>query len=220
MKKTLENYLAFDLVWVTLKNSTMKTINKSIPGLLATAWLAMSLFIISCGNSNTNSTSETSATTAANDSAAMKMKADSVAASHKPKGSASVKQQSMSGSDKMMKDKNGIYNRADIMPQFPGGEAALDNYIQTSIQYPQQALNNDKEGTVFVRFAIDENGKVMKATILGNQLGYGLDEEALRVVNDMPAWMPGKIKGKTVKVYYTLPIAYTLQAPLAGQIGG
>lgn len=201
----------------------MKVITQSIIGILLVAALLFgSILIFSCGNSSNKNTSETATTitTSMNDSAAMKMKADSIAAAHKRKGSATVKEQAENASLKMTKDKYGIYNRAEVMPQYPGGQATLDNYIQTSIQYPQQALNNDKEGTVFVKFAIDENGKVINATILGHPLGYGLDEEALRVVNDMPNWTPGKIKGKPVKVYYTLPIAYTLQSPLAGQVGG
>jgi periplasmic protein TonB len=194
----------------------MKTVHQSMSVLLSAAMFAASMFMSSCGNSGKKNASETATTTTTSmsDSVPMKMKADSIAAAHKRKGSASLKEQSSDGMMKMTKDKYGIYNRADVMPQYPGGESALDNYIQTSIQYPQQALNNDKEGTVFVKFAVDENGKVINATVLGHPLGYGLDEEALRVVNDMPNWTPGKIKGKPVKVYYTLPIAYALSTPM------
>jgi TonB family protein len=104
----------------------------------------------------------------------------------------------------------GIYSRAEIKPTFPGGEAALAKYIQDNINYPQAAIDEGVEGTVEVMFAVDENGKVYTPVIKGKKAGYGLDQEATRVVSRMPTWNPGQIKGKNVKSYYTLPITFQI----------
>ncbi len=112
---------------------------------------------------------------------------------------------------KMEEDKNGVYNYAEVLPMYPGGEAGLEKFVQDHIQYPQDAIDNGVEGTVTLTFAVDENGKVYSPAVKGETLGYGLDDEAIRVVNQMPKWTPGRIKGKNVKTYYDLPITYTLQ---------
>jgi TonB family protein len=104
----------------------------------------------------------------------------------------------------------GIYSRAEIRPTFPGGEAALAKFIQNNINYPQAAIDEGVEGRVEVIFAVDENGKVYTPVIKGKRAGYGLDEEATRVVSRMPTWNPGQIKGKNVKSYYTLPITFQI----------
>jgi TonB family protein len=113
-------------------------------------------------------------------------------------------------SGKMEEDKNGVYNYAEVLPQFPGGQDDLAKFVQDHIQYPQDALDNGVEGTVDVTFAVDETGKVYSPSINGEKLGYGLDDEALRVINMMPKWTPGRIKGKNVKTWYDLPITFTL----------
>jgi len=109
-------------------------------------------------------------------------------------------------------DKEGVYARAEIMPMFPGGEDALRKYIEDNIRYPEQALDNGTEGTVTVKFAVDENGKVYTPVVDPSSAkpGDGLEQEALRVVNSMPRWTPGRIKGKNVKTMYSLPITYRL----------
>jgi len=111
---------------------------------------------------------------------------------------------------KMEEDKNGVYNYAEVKPMYPGGEKSLEEFVQNHIQYPQDAVDNGVEGTVTVTFAVDETGKVYSPTIKGDRLGYGLDDEALKVVDLMPKWTPGRIKGKNVKTYYDLPITFTL----------
>ena len=84
--------------------------------------------------------------------------------------------------------------------------------INNNIEYPQEAIDNNVEGTVFVMFTIDENGKVANAKTSGKALGYGLEEEAIRVVNGMSNWTPGTNKGKKAKAWYTIPITYRLEA--------
>jgi protein TonB len=94
------------------------------------------------------------------------------------------------------------------MPAYNGGQAALENYITNNIEYPQQAIDNNAEGTVSVHFLVDEKGNISNVTTVGNKMGYGLEEEAIRVVSKMPPSTPGKVKGKNVKTWRTLPITY------------
>jgi len=98
----------------------------------------------------------------------------------------------------------------EVMPQFHGGEAALMDYLIKNIKYPEQAKKDSITGKVIVRFVVDKAGKVTDCTILrsANPL---LDAEAVRVVGAMPAWTPGKQRGKVVSVYYTLPINFALK---------
>ena len=112
--------------------------------------------------------------------------------------------------DKIEVDKDGIYSRAEVMPLYPGGEKALREFIESHIQYPDNALSSEIEGTVKVYFAVDEQGKVYAPVITSQKLGYGLEEEALRVVKQMPRWIPGQVKGINIKTGFTLPITYRL----------
>lgn len=105
---------------------------------------------------------------------------------------------------------NGIYEFVADMPYFEGGEEGLLRYISKRIKYPRQAVNEQVEGIVVVSFVVDRTGNVTDATILKG-LGFGTDEEALRVINTMPAWTPGKQNGKPVAVRYTLPIRFSMK---------
>ncbi len=113
-------------------------------------------------------------------------------------------------STKIEKNKDGVYARAEKMPQYPGGEAALSKFIEENIVYPQDALDQNKEGTAKVSFIIDEKGAVTKATVTGSTSTPSLDNEAARVVNQMPPWKPGVVKGKNVKTSLELPITFKL----------
>jgi TonB family protein len=96
------------------------------------------------------------------------------------------------------------------MPEFPGGEEKLYKYLQKNIQYPDSAKVKGIQGTVYVRFIVDDQGKISEVTLLRG-IGGGCDEEAMRVVKLMPDWIPGKQNGKAIPVYFTLPIKFTLQ---------
>lgn len=113
--------------------------------------------------------------------------------------------------DKMAADKSGYYNYTDVAPLYVGGHSAIESYITNNIQYPQEAIDNGIEGTVQVQFGIDENGKITGATTVGTKLGYGLEEEAIKVVSNMPKWDPGKVKEKNVKTRMILPITFRLE---------
>ena len=164
------------------------------------------LFVISCNddksaNNSTPTTSEVDTT----------VKTDPPAAAKKRSGKASVNVEADDASVKMEKDKLGYYNRTEVLPAYNGGQSAMENYIINTIEYPQDAIDNNIEGVVKVQFGVDENGNITNVSTVGNKIGYGLEEEAIRVVSKMPKWTPGQIKGKNVKTWRTLPINYRLE---------
>ena len=95
-------------------------------------------------------------------------------------------------------------------PQFPGGPKALQEYLRQNVRYPEAAARKKVKGKVWVSFVIDTAGYVSNPTILKG-LGYGCDEEAIRVVREMPRWQPGIRSGRVVPAKYNLPIAFTLE---------
>ncbi len=103
-----------------------------------------------------------------------------------------------------------IYFVVEKMPEFPGGESALLKYLQKESKYPSEALKGGVGGTVFVSYIIDTNGVVTKAKII-RSVGHGCDEEAIRVINNMPRWKPGYHKGNRVNVKMNLPVKFVLK---------
>ncbi len=103
-----------------------------------------------------------------------------------------------------------IFTIVEEMPSFPGGEAKLFEYLGKHIKYPQMATDMGISGVVYVTFVVDEHGKVKDPKVLRG-IGGGCDEEAIRVVKNMPTWEPGKQRGKAVRVQYNLPIRFTLR---------
>lgn len=96
------------------------------------------------------------------------------------------------------------------MPEFTGGQAALLRYLQKNLHYPGSALAAGMGGRVFMSFVVGADGSISEVTILKG-LGYGLDEEAQRVVRQMPAWVPGYQSKHAVPVRFTLPITFAIQ---------
>ena len=96
------------------------------------------------------------------------------------------------------------------MPMFPGGDPALLKYIADHIQYPEIAKENNIQGKVIVRFCVTPKGGVSQVSILKG-VDPELDKEAIRVVNTLPPFKPGKQGGKPVPVWYMVPISYTLK---------
>ena len=96
------------------------------------------------------------------------------------------------------------------MPEFPGGQKALLNYLSKKVNYPVIAQENGIHGKVYVSFVVDESGNILDVTVLRG-VDVSLDNEALRVVRGMPKWKPGKQGGKAVKVRYNVPISFQLQ---------
>jgi protein TonB len=96
------------------------------------------------------------------------------------------------------------------MPEFAGGQAALLRYLRQHLRYPGSALAAGVGGRVFMSFVVGADGSISEVTILKG-LGYGLDEEAQRVVRQMPAWVPGYQSKHAVPVRFTLPITFAIQ---------
>lgn len=103
-----------------------------------------------------------------------------------------------------------VFFIVEEMPEFPGGELALRKFIAQSIKYPVIAQENGIMGKVYVNFVVDKDGSVTAAKI-ARGVDQSIDREALRVVNSLPKWKPGKQRGKSVKVSYTVPINFVLQ---------
>lgn len=95
------------------------------------------------------------------------------------------------------------------MPSFPGGASKLASYLNNEVDYPYEAFNQKIQGRVIVTFVVERDGSISDAKII-NSIHPLLDEEALRVVNNMPKWIPGMQKGKTLRVKYTMPITFRL----------
>lgn len=103
-----------------------------------------------------------------------------------------------------------IFKVVEEMPEFPGGPAKMMEFIQTNIKYPMMARESDIQGRVFVNFVVEPDGSITNVTVMRG-IGGGCDEEALRVVQSMPKWKPGKQRGSAVRVNYTVPIIFKLQ---------
>lgn len=119
---------------------------------------------------------------------------------------------SMSDGSGSFKNESDIYSVCEEMPTFKkNGLEGLKDYLQKNIVYPKDAIDSNLQGKVFVSFIIDTSGKIRDSRILRSpQNCKALEIEALRVVNKMPKWNPGKEKGKKVKVKFNLPINFSL----------
>ena len=103
-----------------------------------------------------------------------------------------------------------IFKVVEEMPEFPGGAAKMMEYIQKNMKYPMMARESDIQGRVFVNFVVEPDGSISNVTVMRG-IGGGCDEEALRVVQSMPNWKPGKQRGSAVRCSFTVPIIFKLQ---------
>lgn len=103
-----------------------------------------------------------------------------------------------------------IYNVIDQMPEFPGGMDKLLQFINDNMKYPTKAQTEGIQGRVAVQFIVDENGYIIEPNIV-RSVEPSLDNEALRLIKMLPQWKPGTLKGKAVKVKYTVPVAFKLK---------
>ena len=102
-----------------------------------------------------------------------------------------------------------MYDIVEQMPEYPGGLTALMNYLRTNTRYPAAAQKAGIEGRVIVSFIVEPNGSVSNVEIV-RSVDTDLDQEALRVVRQMPKWKPGKQDGSIVRVKFHLPIKFML----------
>jgi len=103
-----------------------------------------------------------------------------------------------------------IFTVVESMPEFKGGMAELYKYLGNNIKYPVMAKESGIQGKVYVTFVVERDGSITDVRVLRG-IGGGCDEEAIRVVQGMPSWKPGKQRGKPVRVQYNLPVRFTLQ---------
>ena len=101
------------------------------------------------------------------------------------------------------------YVIVEEMPEFPGGDKALLMYIAENVKYPEEAKNKDIEGTVYLKFVVNAEGKVQDVNIL-RSVDPILDQEAVKVVENLPEWTPGHQGGKPVNVSMQIPIMFKL----------
>jgi len=108
-------------------------------------------------------------------------------------------------------DDRNIYNIVEQMPEFPGGTAAMMNFIAKNLKYPKEQLEAGIQGRVVVKFYVDTLGNVCEPMIVRYK-DSALDKEVIRVVKSFPQFSPGTINGKKVNVWFTLPIVFKLPA--------
>ena len=102
-----------------------------------------------------------------------------------------------------------VFDVVEVMPQFPGGQIAMLQYLMKNIKYPEQAMKEGIQGRVTVSFIIEKDGSIsdVKPVLSVHPL---LNKEAVRVVKSMPKWSPGKHNGKPVRVRFNLPVMFKL----------
>lgn len=95
------------------------------------------------------------------------------------------------------------------MPEFPGGDRAIMKYLRENINYPEKAMQKGIEGTVYITFMVETDGRITDVKLLRG-IGGGCDEEAVRVIENMPNWKPGEIRDEVSRVAFTMPIRFSL----------
>lgn len=103
-----------------------------------------------------------------------------------------------------------IFQVVEEMPEFPGGMAECLKFISKNIKYPTIAQENGIQGRVIIQFVVNQDGSIVDPVVMRTVDPY-LDKEALRVIQMMPKWKPGKQRGKPVRVKYTVPVTFKLQ---------
>ena len=119
-----------------------------------------------------------------------------------------VNTNAMAQNKKKAKDK--VLEKAEVMPEYPGGDQAMMDFVAKNVQYPQEARDKEISGRVLVSFIVEKDGSIADVKVVKG-IGGGCDEEAVRVVKAMPKWKPGKDKGKPVRVSYMMPFTFKLQ---------
>ena len=107
-------------------------------------------------------------------------------------------------------DTDKAYEVVDEMPSFTGGQGALMQFLANNVKYPTVAFENGVQGRVLVSFIVERDGSLSNVKV-ERSVDPSLDKEAVRVVKAMPKWQPGKAKGSTVRVKFTVPITFRMQ---------
>ena len=112
--------------------------------------------------------------------------------------------------EKPKEEETKVFDVVEQMPQFPGGQGALFEYLSKQIKYPVIAEENGVQGRVIVTFVVERDGSITDVKVV-KSVDPSLDKEAQRVVKGMPRWIPGKQNGSAVRVKYTVPVTFRLQ---------
>ncbi|MBC8173217.1 MAG: energy transducer TonB [Chitinophagales bacterium] len=107
------------------------------------------------------------------------------------------------------KKKSDYVMYADVMPGFIGGYEMMNDWLRKNIRYPRAAIEATREGKVYIEFIVNEDGSISDAVIIKG-IGFGCEEEALKAVQKMPKWKPGKQQGNPVRVKLTIPVDFRL----------
>ena len=101
------------------------------------------------------------------------------------------------------------YKELGTLPQFNGGLSGFSSYLSSNLTYPKEAKEAGVQGRVYLSFVVEKDGKLTDVKVIRG-VGSGLDEEALRVMQRSPKWIPGEQRGRLVRVFYTIPIFFKL----------
>lgn len=128
-----------------------------------------------------------------------------------PNKKAAIPTEKIQPSSPMVAD-NTIYDHVSMEtpPTYPGGIVQLYKFLSSNIVYPKTAAEAKVKGTAYVSFDIEKDGSVTGVRVEGRKLGYGIDEEAIRVVKLSKKWNPGMQNGKPVRVKYNIPVKFTM----------
>lgn len=103
------------------------------------------------------------------------------------------------------------YIAVEQMPEFPGGNEAMNQFIVDNIKYPSVGVKKKIQGKVYLKFKVNADGNISDTEVVRGIKDYpAFEEEAIRVIKLMPAWIPGKQDGKYVSVWFTLPFNFSL----------
>lgn len=102
-----------------------------------------------------------------------------------------------------------IFTAVEQQPEFPGGISAMYKFLGENIKYPSAAQRANVSGKVFMKFVVEKDGSIGFVEVLKG-IGFGCDEEALRVIKSMPKWNAGRQNGKNVRVFFQMPVTYKL----------
>lgn len=116
--------------------------------------------------------------------------------------------QASSLTEMLMPGKGQVYDKVEVMPEFPGGHTKMIEFLCENIKYPKEAAERGEQGKVCVGFVVDTDGSITEVSVL-KSVSKVLDEAAVEIVKKMPKWTPGKQDGKTVRVKLALPITFT-----------
>ena len=112
--------------------------------------------------------------------------------------------------DEMVARKDSVFVKVERMPEFPGGQQAMFEFLSKNVHYPKVAEKARAQGRVICQFVVNQDGTIEDVHVVRSGGHVALDKEAVRVIKLMPKWKPGKMGGEPVRVKYTVPVNFRL----------